>query len=109
MRESLRAQGIQECMLSEEEMDFALGRGPPCSACGHVCHLSYVRMGCAPRSPRYELTLHPLGSMNLLWHLLTLSSTALITTGQNNVRLKWTARWRACDTTRNWAPSIVAN
>ena len=24
---------------------YALGRGPPCFECGHVCHLSFAQLG----------------------------------------------------------------
>ena len=47
--------GARERMLDRREMGRALGRGPPCSVCGHVCHMSYVHVslgvhwvGCPP-------------------------------------------------------------
>jgi len=51
-RRLLRAYGCTERMQSEEDMDAALGRGPPCSVCGHVCHISYVLLGNTSRVDR---------------------------------------------------------
>jgi len=42
-RECLRRAGVREQPMAEEERDARHGRGPPCSRCGHVCHLSFVQ------------------------------------------------------------------
>lgn len=46
--------GLPLRLLGAEEGARALGRGPPCTLCCHVCHLSFVRcMGCMNEvSPR---------------------------------------------------------
>mmetsp|Transcript_19775 Transcript_19775/g.45544 ORF Transcript_19775/g.45544 Transcript_19775/m.45544 type:complete len:302 (-) Transcript_19775:797-1702(-) len=50
-REQLRLRHISERRMSEPDKKFALGRGPPCFRCGHVCHLSFVQRG-DDRSPK---------------------------------------------------------
>lgn len=31
--------------MEHKDKLFALGRGPPCFVCGHVCHLSFAQLG----------------------------------------------------------------
>ena len=51
-RAVLRKKGCAERMLDRKDMAAALGRGPPCMACGHVCHMSFVMIGATPRAAR---------------------------------------------------------
>ena len=52
LRAALREQGCAERLLDRKDMGVALGRGPPCMTCGHVCHMSFVMHGATARSAR---------------------------------------------------------
>jgi len=44
-RRRLRRTGLAERMMAEQDRAIALGRGPPCLRCGHICHFAFVQIG----------------------------------------------------------------
>jgi len=45
LRRQLRKSGCAEQPMETRDKLYALGRGPPCFECGHVCHLSFAQLG----------------------------------------------------------------
>ena len=64
LRDALRDTGCAEQPMENKDKLYALGRGPPCFRCAHVCHLSFAQLGtdrshsaAAARSHRLEACL----------------------------------------------------
>jgi len=85
MRDQATDSGVKEVPMTNQERSADLGRSPPCSVCGHVCHFSYIQRGQGPtrtNSPphrpkgnsstsRYPFTAPTLVCLRCMAHLTT--------------------------------------